>query len=125
MMPVAPAPAILALVWRDLGLAPSAFASLRADGDGLVYPALHDVADLAQATIAGVDLAASEVWRAATGADLAVRVDRRHAALEFRTECVFEVDGQPRAALWDPLAGAYRCGDGRWLRVHTNFAHHR
>ena len=23
------------------------------------------------------------------------------------------------------MAGAYRCGDGRWLRVHTNFAHHR
>ncbi|MEC7122349.1 MAG: CoA transferase, partial [Pseudomonadota bacterium] len=84
-----------------------------------------DVAGLAQATIAGVALAASEVWRAATGAALAVRVDRRHAALEFRSERVFEVDGRPPEALWDPLAGAYCCGDGRWLRVHTNFAHHR
>ncbi|MEC7122181.1 MAG: CoA transferase, partial [Pseudomonadota bacterium] len=100
-------------------------ARLRADGDAPVYPAHHDVAGLAQATIAGVALAASEVWRAATGAALAVRADRRHAALEFRSERVFEVDGQPPAALWDSLAGAYRCGDGRWLRVHTNFAHHR
>ena len=124
-MPVAPAPDILAPVWRDLGLAPSALARLRADGDAPVYPAHHDVAGLAQATIAGVALAASEVWRAATGAALAVRADRRHAALEFRSERVFEVDGQPPAALWDSLAGAYRCGDGRWLRVHTNFAHHR
>ena len=124
-MPVAPAPDILAPVWRDLGLAPSALARLRADGDAPVYPAHHDVAGLAQATIAGVALAASEVWRAATGAALAVRADRRHAALEFRSERVFEVDGQPPAALWESLAGAYRCGDGRWLRVHTNFAHHR
>ncbi len=124
-MPVAAAPDILAHVWHDFGLAPSALARLRADGDAPVYPAYHDVAGLAQATIAGVALAASEVWRAATGAALAVRADRRHAALEFRSERVFEVDGQPPAELWDSLAGAYRCGDGRWLRVHTNFAHHR
>ena len=124
-MPVTPAPDILAPVWRDLGLDPAALTRLCADGDAPVYPAHHDVAGLAQATIAGVALAASEVWRAATGAALPVRVDRRHAALEFRSERVFEVDGRPPAALWDPLAGAYRCGDGAWLRVHTNFAHHR
>lgn len=124
-MPATSASAILAPVWRDLGLDPGALARLRADGDAPVYPAHHDVAGLAQATIAGVALAASEVWRAATGAAPPVRVDRRHAALEFRSERVFEVDGQPPAALWDPLAGAYRCGDGAWLRVHTNFAHHR
>ena len=30
--------------------------------------------------------------------------------------------------LWDKIAGLYRCGPderGDWVRVHTNFAHHR
>jgi crotonobetainyl-CoA:carnitine CoA-transferase CaiB-like acyl-CoA transferase len=26
---------------------------------------------------------------------------------------------------WSPLAGFYEGGDGRWLQLHTNFAHHR
>src|SRR5260370_13545065 len=26
---------------------------------------------------------------------------------------------------WDKSAGTYRCGDGRWVRLHTNFPHHR
>jgi hypothetical protein len=27
--------------------------------------------------------------------------------------------------MWDPVAGVYRTGDGRFVRLHTNFAHHR
>ena len=26
---------------------------------------------------------------------------------------------------WDKIAGVYRTGDGRWVRLHTNFPHHR
>jgi len=45
----------------------------------------------------------------------------RHAALEC---CAFfTIDGK-RLELWDKLAGLYRCSDG-WVRLHTNFAHHR
>ena len=25
----------------------------------------------------------------------------------------------------DPIHGIYRCGDGRWVRIHANFPHHR
>jgi crotonobetainyl-CoA:carnitine CoA-transferase CaiB-like acyl-CoA transferase len=32
---------------------------------------------------------------------------------------------QPPKELWDKIAGLYRCGDGRWVRLHTNFPHHR
>ncbi|HWH84804.1 MAG TPA: CoA transferase, partial [Burkholderiaceae bacterium] len=41
-------------------------------------------------------------------------------------ECTgrFALDGRV-PELWDKLAGLYRCGDGRWVRLHTNFAHHR
>ena len=27
--------------------------------------------------------------------------------------------------VWDKSAGGYRCGDGNWVRIHTNFPHHR
>jgi hypothetical protein len=27
--------------------------------------------------------------------------------------------------LWDKIAGVYRTGDGHWVRLHTNFPHHR
>src|SRR5581483_7803446 len=27
--------------------------------------------------------------------------------------------------IWDKIAGVYRCGDGRWVRLHTNFPRHR
>ena len=57
-------------------------------------------------------------------------VDMRHAALECCTH--FLIDGQA-LQLWDKLAGLYPCGGddgangakGGWVRIHTNFAHHR
>ena len=49
----------------------------------------------------------------------------RHAAAEFRSERYMRVDGKTVGDIWDKIAGAYVCGDGRWVRLHTNFAHHR
>ena len=31
----------------------------------------------------------------------------------------------PREGVWDKIAGLYRTGDGHWVRLHTNFPHHR
>jgi len=53
-----------------------------------------------------------------------VHVDRLHAATEFQSERYLRLDDK-RLELWDELSGTYRCGDGRWLRIHTMFAHHR
>jgi crotonobetainyl-CoA:carnitine CoA-transferase CaiB-like acyl-CoA transferase len=49
----------------------------------------------------------------------------RHAAAEFRSERYLRVDGQPAPDPWDKIAGLYPCGDGGWVRLHTNFPHHR
>jgi crotonobetainyl-CoA:carnitine CoA-transferase CaiB-like acyl-CoA transferase len=49
----------------------------------------------------------------------------RDAAIEFRSERYLRIDGKPAPELWDKIAGLYRCGDGRWVRLHTNFPHHR
>ncbi len=49
----------------------------------------------------------------------------REAALEC---CgAFTVDGK-KPLVWDPIAGLYPCAGGGpfdWVRLHTNFAHHR
>jgi crotonobetainyl-CoA:carnitine CoA-transferase CaiB-like acyl-CoA transferase len=49
----------------------------------------------------------------------------RHAAIEFRSERYLQVDGKSPSEPWDRIARTYRCGDGRWVRLHTNFPHHR
>lgn len=60
-----------------------------------------------------------------TGRQQRVAIDMRDAAIEFRSDRYLRVDGKRAPELWDKIAGAYRCGDGRWARVHTNFPHHR
>ena len=119
------AAAILSPIWQQLGFDPAALNRLTLAGDDAILPSFYDVSGLAQASIGGVALAASEVWRQAHGEDRPVTVDRAHAAIEFRSERYCRINGEKPANLWDPLAGAYRCADQRWLRVHTNFAHHR
>ena len=50
----------------------------------------------------------------------------RDAAIEFRSDHYVRVaDSNPPSEVWDKIAGLYRCGDGRWVRLHTNFPHHR
>ena len=49
----------------------------------------------------------------------------RHAAIECRSERYLRVDGKPPPPAWDAIAGVYKTGDGRFVRLHTNFPHHR
>jgi crotonobetainyl-CoA:carnitine CoA-transferase CaiB-like acyl-CoA transferase len=35
------------------------------------------------------------------------------------------LDGKPPGQAWDKIAGVYRTGDDRRVRLHTNFPHHR
>jgi len=90
-----------------------------------VLPSSFAIGTAAQASIAAAALAAAELWRLRTGERQRVRVPMRDAAIEFRSERYLRIDGQPAPELWDKIAGAYRCGDGRWVRLHTNFPHHR
>lgn len=94
-------------------------------GSEPVLPSSFAVGTVAQATIAAVATAAADLWRLRGGREQTISVDMRHAALEFRSERYFTTDGDPPGRVWDPIAGTYRCGDGRWVRIHTNFPHHR
>ena len=88
-------------------------------------PSSFRVGAAAQATIAASGLAAAELWRMRGGTAQQVAVDMRHAAVEFHSEGYFRLENGGAPRIWDKIAGVYQCGDGRWVRIHTNFPHHR
>src|SRR5580692_3555884 len=116
---------VLAALWRDAGFDDAALEDVELIGAEPVLPSSFAVGTAAQATIAAAALAAAEVWRLRTGRRQRVRVDMRRAAIEFRSEHYVSVDGQAPEKLWDDISGLYRCGDGRWVRLHCVLPHHR
>jgi crotonobetainyl-CoA:carnitine CoA-transferase CaiB-like acyl-CoA transferase len=94
-------------------------------GDDPVLPSSFHIGRMAQVSIGAAALAAAELHHHRTGIAQNLTVDARSAAIEFRSERYLRVDGGDAPELWDKIAGAYRCGDGAWMRIHTNFPHHR
>src|SRR3989440_455632 len=124
-MPATNPPEALAALWRHAGQPEAAFAAVTLTGSEPVLPSSFAIGTAAQVSIAAAALAAAELWRLRTGRQQQVSVEMRDAGLEFRSERYMRLDGQPPKELWDKIAGLYRCGDGRWVRLHTNFPHHR
>jgi len=115
----------LTSLWRNAGHSDDALSTTTLAGSEPVLPSSFAVGTAAQASIAASALVAAELWRLRTGRRQPVGVDMRNAAIEFRSERYLRIDGKPAPELWDKMAGAYRCRDGRWVRIHTNFPHHR
>ncbi|MEM9035459.1 MAG: CoA transferase [Actinomycetota bacterium] len=89
-----------------------------------VLPSPFRVTDVATASIAGATAAIADLGARRTGSSApSVEVDRRHAAIAFRSERHVRVDGEA-PTLWDPIAGHYPTAGGRWVQLHTNFPHH-
>jgi crotonobetainyl-CoA:carnitine CoA-transferase CaiB-like acyl-CoA transferase len=116
---------ILADLWSAAGGDPAALKRVTLTGAEPALPSSFRVGAAAQATIAAAGLAAAEIWRQRTKTSQTVAVDMRHAAIEFRSERYMRIDGEPPGPAWDKIAGVYRTGDGRTVRLHTNFPHHR
>src|SRR5579864_3777007 len=123
-MSALPTKIVLADLLRTAGLGEQALGDLTLTGSEPVLPSSFAVGTAAQATIAASALAAAELWRLRSGKRQHVSVDMRHAAIEFRSERYLRFDGKPYEEYHDDLAGLYRCGDGRWARLHTNLPHH-
>ncbi len=124
----APSPtprAVLEQLWLSAGGDPEALQSLELTGREPALPSSFRVGTLAQASIAAAALAAAEIWRQRTGRRQSVKLDMRHAAVEFRSERYMRIAGRPPGPTWDKIAGVYSTGDGRQVRLHTNFPHHR
>lgn len=113
-----------AQVWAALGGDADAPARMRFTGDGHGLPSAFKVGLASQASEGAAGLAAAEVWRARTGREQTVAIDRDAAAIGFRSERHAHVVGQEPEYIWDDVSGHYRCGDGRWLQLHCNYPHH-
>lgn len=112
-------------LWGGLAAAPAALSRLQLSGEEPLLPSSFKVGVAAQASLGAATLAASELLRLRSGRAADVSVSMRHALAEFRSERYLTVDDGSPPDLWDKTSGAYRCGDGRWVRLHTNFPHHR
>jgi crotonobetainyl-CoA:carnitine CoA-transferase CaiB-like acyl-CoA transferase len=116
---------ILADLWTLAGGEPAALDAVTLTGEEPQLPSTFRVAAAAQASIAATGLAAAQIWQMRSGQSQDVAVDMRHAVVECRSERYLRVDGKPPPPTWDVIAGIYKTRDHRFVRLHTNFRHHR
>jgi len=116
---------ILADLWTLAGGDPPELNAVTLTGEEPQLPSSFRVAAAAQASIAAAGLAAAQVWKLRSGQSQGVAVDMRHAVVECRSERYLRVDGKGSPMAWDAIAGIYRTRDQRFVRLHTNFRHHR
>src|ERR1700710_168252 len=116
---------ILADLWALAGGNPAALDAVTLTGEEPQLPSSFRVAAAAQASIAAAGVAAAQIWTLRSGQSQDVAVDMRHAVVECRSERYLRVDGKPPGPAWDAIAGVYKTGDRRFVRLHTNFPHHR
>ncbi|HEX5093020.1 MAG TPA: CoA transferase [Burkholderiales bacterium] len=77
------------------------------------------------AALAAVGVAAAELWRLRTGRNQKVSIDLRAAAASLKSGAYLKIDGKAPKAIWDPFSLFYPVKDGRWVRFHCNYPHHR
>ena len=116
---------VLSDLWTSCGGDAAALAAVSLTGEEPALPSSFRVGALAQVAIAAAGLAGAEVHKQRGGPAQTVAVDMRHAAVEFRSERYMQLADAPPQSIWDKIAGLYTTGDGRYVRLHTNFPHHR
>ena len=116
---------ILSDLWALGGGELSGLEAVVLTGEEPQLPSSFRVAAAAQAGIAAAGLAAAQIWRLRSGQSQEVAVDVRHAVVECRSERYLRVEGKPPPPTWDAIAGVYKTRDRHFVRLHTNFRHHR
>lgn len=116
---------LMASIWQAVGGEPAALARVDFSGSEQQLPSVYAVSALASASVGAATLAAAELLRVRGGGPRrTVHVDRRHAAVAFRSERYLTPLGWELPPVWDPIAGDYETRDG-FIRLHTNYKHHR
>ncbi|HMJ13895.1 MAG TPA: CoA transferase, partial [Polyangiaceae bacterium] len=116
---------VIERTWGELGGAAEPLASLRMTGESGGLPSVFRVGTLASACAALATLGVADVLAArALAAPRSVCIDRRHAAIAFRSERYVTALGWEIPPPWDPIAGDYETADG-FIRLHTNYENHR
>ncbi|KZT69200.1 CoA-transferase family III [Daedalea quercina L-15889] len=114
-------------IWEANGLPSQALSSLKLSPNP--DPAVNSSFKLgtaAQTAIGLSGLAAAYFHQLRTGVEQEVSVNARHAVLEFKSESWYTINGTlPSGSLFEPLSGLYKTKDDSYVRLHTNFPHHR
>ena len=116
---------ILADLWSLAGGEPAALDAVTLTGEEPQLPSSFRVAAAAQVGIAAAGLAAAQIWKLRSGQAQEVSVDMRHATVECRSERYLRLPDTPPPPSWDAIAGVYKTAGQRFVRLHTNFPHHR
>ena len=116
---------ILADLWTMAGGDLAALDNVTLTGEEPQLPSSFRIGASAQVGIAAAGLAAAQIWKLRGGQSQNVAVDMRHAVVECRSERYLRVDDKPPPPAWDAIAGVYKTRDARFVRLHTNFRHHR
>ncbi|RDB16018.1 Succinate--hydroxymethylglutarate CoA-transferase [Hypsizygus marmoreus] len=114
-------------LWLSVGLPPAELSNLHFNGnaDSAVNSSFK-LGVAAQASIGLAGLSAVCFHSLRTGVEQDVSVNARHAVLNFHSEAWYTVDGKlPEGGVWDNIAGVYTTKDDGFVRIHTNFPHHR
>lgn len=119
-----PASEVVDQLLRGAGLTRTLAGPVEIAGEEPALPSIFAVGTAAASCVAATLTAAAELWGLRGGPRGPVKVDMRAAAISFRSERYLRVDGRA-PELWDSLSGDYRAADGRWVRLHCNYAHHR
>ncbi|MGB7181013.1 MAG: CoA transferase [Burkholderiaceae bacterium] len=88
-------------------------------------PSVFNVGALAGGSVGAQALAAAQLWHHRTGIQQDVTINMRHALALFCSESLQRLNGRPLADIRSPLTTFFQAGDGRWIQLHANFAHHR
>ncbi|KAH7920304.1 CoA-transferase family III [Leucogyrophana mollusca] len=115
-------------LWLENGLPPEMLSHLNlSKNPNSAIDSSFKIASAAQTSIGLSGLAAAYFHSLRTGVTQDVTVDARHAILDISSEFWYTVDGElPKPdSIWDPLAGIYKTKDDSYVRLHTNFPHHR
>ncbi|CCF35003.1 CoA-transferase family III [Colletotrichum higginsianum] len=113
-------------VWAQLGLPKHATSALKIDTtDGPVCPSSFKIVHLAQSSIALSALTSGLVHSLRNGNHVPrVSVPHRHALAEFKSERLYEIEGEPPQSTWGNVGGLHKTLDGH-VRIHDSFPHHR
>ncbi|KAF9892975.1 hypothetical protein FE257_000567 [Aspergillus nanangensis] len=125
--PSSPAQAIVEHLWNHLGLPPDTLDSLNLSGTELCLPSSFKIADLAQASIGLSALLAAQIYTLRSSSIPrvpSVTIPRHHAAIEFKSERLYTLNGIPPPSSFGPIGGLHKTADGH-IRMHDSFPHHR
>lgn len=115
----------IAELWGAADLPPRFLQNVSLTGEDPVLPSSFAVGTAAVAAIGAAGVAAAMIGTVRGVPEQTVKVDMRHAATEYHSEHWLQLQNATSPERWDRIAGTYQSRDQRWVRLHTNFPHHR